>query len=178
LRLAQNSNIPNSSNAPNSKSPLGSTLKLIQDQVNKQGEIRFTMMSKNAASGETVQDKYVVETSNAVADVSSCSLQVDARMVLNGKTQADGRPVLSIRNIDSVIVKSESQTIEERTKRAGVKQWTGTISPESYIVQTFQSGILAGMFFFRDQEPANLVAKDISLAVELCGGRKATFHAN
>jgi len=49
---AQNSNNPNSSNASDSKSSLGSTLKLIQDQVNKQGEIRFTMTSKNTASGE------------------------------------------------------------------------------------------------------------------------------
>jgi len=175
---AQNSNNPNSSNASDSKSSLGSTLKLIQDQVNKQGEIRFTMTSKNIASGETVQDKYVVETSNAVADASSCSLQVNARMVLNSITQAQGTPVVSIRNIDSVIVKSESQAIEEKTKQAGVKQWTGTISPESYIVQAFQSGGLVGMFFFRDQETANLVAKDISRVVELCGGRKATFDAN
>jgi len=33
------------------------------------------------------------------------------------------------------------------------------------------------MFFFRDQETASLVAKDISRAVELCGGRKSTFQA-
>lgn len=174
---AQNSNNSNPSNGSD-ESSLSSALKLIQDRVNKQGEIRYTMTSKNTASGETVQDKYVVETSNAVADVSSCSLRVDAHMTLNGKTQAQGRPVVSLRNTDSVIVKSQSQAIEEKTKQAGVTQWTGKISPESYIVQAFQSGALEGMFFFRDQETANLAAKDISRAVELCGGRKATFNPN
>ena len=57
----------------------------------------------------------------------------------------------------------------------GVTQWTGTISPENYIVQAFQSGSLVSMFFFREQEMANLVAKDFSQVVELCGGKKATF---
>lgn len=98
-------------------------------------------------------------------------------MVLNGVTQAQGRPLVSLRNIDAIIVKSRSQAIEEKTKQAGVKEWTGTISAENYMVQAFQSGGLAGMVFFRDQETASLVAKDISRAVELCGGQKSTFHA-
>jgi hypothetical protein len=172
----QNSSAPGSPNASDTKASLAATLKLIQVQVNKQGQIRYTMTSKSTASGETVQDKYLVETSNAVGDANSCSLQVDARMALNGVTQAQGRPVVTLRNIDAITVKSQSQAIEEKTKQAGVKKWTGTISPGNYMVQAFQSGGLAGMFFFRDQEAASLVAKDISRAVELCGGRKSTFH--
>jgi hypothetical protein len=123
----RNSSTPGSPNAPDTKASLAATLKLIQEQVNKQGQIRYTMTSKSTASGETVQDKYLVETSNAVGDANSCSLQVDARMVLNGVTQAQGRPVVSLRNIDAIIVKSQSQAIEEKTKQAGVKEWTGTI---------------------------------------------------
>ena len=63
---AQNSNNSNPSNGSD-ESSLSSALKLIQDRVNKQGEIRYTMTSKNTASGETVQDKYVVETSKMSA---------------------------------------------------------------------------------------------------------------
>lgn len=55
---AQKANTPGSANAPDSKSSLATTLKLIQEQVNKQGQIRYTMTSKNTAGGETVQDKY------------------------------------------------------------------------------------------------------------------------
>jgi len=172
----QNSSTSGTPNAPDSKSSLSATLKSIQEQVNKQGPIRYTMTSKNSTNGETAQDKYLVETSNAVGDANSCSLQADGRMVLNGVTQAQGRQVVSLRNIDTVIVKSQSQAIEEKSKQAGVREWTGTISPESYIIRTSQSDGPVGIFFFRDQETASLVAKDISRSVELCGGRKSTFQ--
>jgi len=87
---AQNASTPGPANAPDGKTLLAKSLKLIQEQVNKQGQIRCTMTSKNTPSGETAQDKYLVETSNAVGDANSCSLQVDARMVLNGVTQVQG----------------------------------------------------------------------------------------
>jgi hypothetical protein len=173
--VAQSSDKQRPPKPSDSNASLSPTLKLIQDKVNEQGEIRYTMTSKNTLSGETVQDKYAVETSNATADSRSCTLQVDARMVLNGKTQTQGRPVVQLREITSVTVKTQSQAIEERTAQAGVTQWKGNISPESYIIQAFQSGNLSGVFFFREQETANLVAKNISHVIELCGGKKKTF---
>jgi hypothetical protein len=99
---------------------LNSTLKQIEGSVNDQGEIRYTMTSRNTVSGETVQDQYIVETSNAAADATSCTLQVDARMILNSKPQLQGRAALEFRNLDSVIVKSQSQAIDEKTKQSGV----------------------------------------------------------
>ena len=175
---AQDSSKPPSSKPASSNPSLDSTLKLIQKKVNEQGEIRYTMTSRNTVSGETVQDKYVVETSNATADAHSCTLRVDARMLLNGRTQAQGRPVVQFRDITSVAVKTQSQAIEEKTARAGVTQWKGKITPESYIVQAFQSDALSGMFFFREQETANLVAKNISRVIESCGGKKGVFPVN
>ena len=102
---AQNSSSSNSSNASDCKSSLNSTLKRIQDRVNDQGEIRFTMSSKSTVNGEMVQDEYVAETTNAITDANSCTLQVDVRMILNGKIQAQGRPVIQFRGIDFIIVK-------------------------------------------------------------------------
>jgi hypothetical protein len=170
LTAAQNSDRAKPAGSSEGKPTLASTLKLIQDSVNDQGEIRYTMTSKNTASGETVEDQYVVETSNAAGDASSCTLEVDARMVLNGKPQLQGRPAIDFRSIDSVFVKSQSEAIEERTKQAGV-QWTGKISPESYMIQAVSSGNLAGVLFFREKATANVAAKTIGRAVELCSGR-------
>lgn len=175
---AQNSNHAKSTSPSDSKPSLNSTLKQIQDSVNDQGEIRYTMTSRNAVSGETVEDQYVVETSNAAADANSCALEVDARMVLNGKPQVQGRAALEFRNIDSLIVKSQSQAIGEKTKQSGITQWTGKISPESYMIQAIQSGNLAGILFFRGKETANVVAKNIARAVELCRGKTPTVLAN
>jgi hypothetical protein len=175
---AQDSNKPPSSKPGSSSPSLDSTLKLIRDKVNEQGEIRYTMTSRSTVSGETVQDKYIVETSNATADAHSCTLQVDARMLLNGRTQVQGRPVVQFRNITSVAVKTQSQAIEEKTAQAGVTQWKGKITPESYIVQAFQSDALSGMFFFREKETAILVAKNTSRVIELCGGKKGVFLVN
>jgi hypothetical protein len=96
-------------------------------------------------------------------------------MLLNGKTRAQGRPTVQFRDITSVIVKTQSQAIGEKTAQAGVTQWKGKIAPESYIVQAFQADALAGMFFFREQETANSVAENMSRAIELCGGKKGTY---
>ncbi|HTW22257.1 MAG TPA: hypothetical protein VMD78_01565 [Candidatus Baltobacteraceae bacterium] len=178
LATAQNSNHAKSTKPSDTKPSLNSTLKMIQDGVNDQGEIRYTMTSRNTASGETVQDQYVVETSNAVADSNSCTLQVDARMTLNGSPQLQGRAALEIRRIDSLIVKSQSQAIEQKTKQSGVTQWTGKIAPESYMIQAFQSDSLVGILFFRERDTANAIAQKIGRAVELCTGKTPTVTMN
>jgi hypothetical protein len=160
-----------SSSAKPSAPSLPATLKLIQEKVNSQGEITYTMISENTVQGGTVEDHYAVETSGAVADAYSCSLQVNARMSMNGKTQTQGRATVPFQGLTRVVVRTQSQLIEEKTTSTGVTGWKGKITPESYVVQTFQDGTLYGMFFFRDQDAANLVAKSISQAIQLCGGK-------
>jgi hypothetical protein len=165
---AQNTSSP----SPKSGSvTLAATLKLIQDKVNSQGEIRYTMISENTVQGGSVEDQYAVETSGTVADPQSCSIQVNARMSMNGKTQRQGRATVPLRDLTNVIVRTQSQLIEDRTARAGVTGWKGTIKPESYAIQTFQNNDLYGMFFFRDEDSAKLVAKSITQAIQLCGGK-------
>jgi hypothetical protein len=161
----------NSSPAKPGIASLAATLKLIQEKVNSQGEITYTMISENTAQGGTVEDRYAVETSGAVADVNSCSLQVNARMSMNGKTQKQGRAAVAFQGLTRVVVRTQSQLIEEKTTNMGVTGWKGKITPESYVVQTFKDGTLYGMFFFRDQDAANLVAKSIGQAIQLCGGK-------
>ena len=151
------------------------TLKLIQDKVNEQGEISYTMTSQNTIHGGTVEDQYAVETAHAIADPHSCTLEVGVRMVMNGKTQFQGRAGLHFRDLTAMAVKTQTQAIDEKTTKMGVTGWRGKVDPESYIVQSFQSNSLAGMFFFRKPETANVVAKAMSRAIELCGGKKATF---
>ena len=178
LAAGQDSHHARPASPSDTKPSLNSILKLIQDSVNDQGEIRYTMTSRNTASGETVEDQYLVETSNSAVDADSCTLQVDARMILNGKPQLQGRAALKFREIDSVVVKSQSQAIDERTKQSGATQWTGKISPESYMIQALQSGNLAGLLFFREQDTANVAAKNIGRAMELCRGKAPDVSAN
>jgi hypothetical protein len=158
-------------------SSLDSTLRLIADKINAQGEINYTMISENTRSGGIVEDKYFAKTSNAATDPRFCTLQVDGLLVLNGKTQSQGRGVVRLKDITSVAVKTQSQAIGEQTAKADITEWKGKVVPESYVVQTLQSGSLTGVFFFRDQQTAILVAKNLSRAVELCGGKKDTFPA-
>jgi hypothetical protein len=166
---------PPSPTPPSNTASLAATMKLIQDKVNAQGEIRYTMVSENTVRGGTVEDQYAVETSHAVADPDSCAVQVDARMSLNGTPQTKGRAGLRFRDITKLAVKTQTELIDEKTARAGVTGWKGKIVPENYVVQTFHEGKLSGMFFFRDRATAEDVATAISRAVELCGGDKVTF---
>jgi hypothetical protein len=55
--------------------------------------------------------------------------------------------------------------------RARPLQYEPTIELWGYVVQTFHGDNLYGMFFFREEDAANLAAKSISQAMELCGGK-------
>jgi hypothetical protein len=152
-------------------STLAATLKQIQDKVNSQGEIRYTMISVNADQGGSAEDQYAVETSGAVADPSSRSMQVNARMTVNGKTQSQGQVAVPFRDLTTVDVRKQSELIEEKTVRAGITAWKGTIKPENYVVQMFKKGDLYGMFFFRDEESAQLVATSVNQVIRLCSAK-------
>lgn len=164
---AQNVNVPPKSKSAN----VAVILKRIQEKVNAQGEIRYAMVSENLVRGGTAEDQYVIETSGAVVHPSSCSIELNGRMAMNGKTQSQGRMMVPVRELTKIVVRTQTQLINERTARSGVTGWKGTIKPESYAVQAFQGASLDGMFFFRDEESANLVAKSLGQAVQLCGGQ-------
>ncbi len=154
---------------------LPAALKSIQDKVNAQGEISYTMISKSTVDARTVEDHYTVETSHALSHPSSCSMEVDAKMTMNGNTQRQGRVAIEFRPITGIAVKSQTEAINEQSARAGVNAWTGNITPESYMVQSFHSGALSAILFFREQATAEEVAKAISRIVEQCGGVKVAF---
>jgi len=150
-------------------------LQSVRDMVNAQGEISYTMISKSAVDGSVVEDHYTVETSHAVAHTDSCSLEVEAKMTMNGVMQRQGRVAIPFRPVTGVAVKSQTDAINEHSAKAGVTAWTGKIAPESYMVQTLQSGTLSGILFFRERAAAEEAAKTISRIVEQCGGVKVSF---
>ena len=147
------------------------TLKLIQDKINEQGEIRYTMVSENSRTGAKIENKYAVQTGHAVADPRTCTLTVEAHMAQDGKMQSHGRDTLRLADVTALAVKSQSRLISERTARAGVTGWKGKVTPESYALETLHRGRMSGLFFFRTQETANQVADAVSRAIRLCGGK-------
>jgi len=173
--FAQNS-VPGATKTLDGNASLGSTLKFIEDKVNEQGEIGYTMVSENTIQGGTVEDQYTIETSHAVADPGDCTLEVDARLTMNGKTQSQGHGEIRFRDISTITVTTQSQAITEQTSKAGVIGWRGKVVPENYVVKTFHSGDLSGVLAFRDQGAAVLVAKALNHAVELCGGKAGAFQ--
>lgn len=164
--------------APPGNGSLTGTLKLIQAKVNEQGEIAYTMTSRSTALGGETRDQFTVETSNAAVSSESCSLEVDGRMTMNGTTQSHGRATIPLRDITRLAVKTQTQVIQERTMRMGMKSWEGHITPESYVIQAFHSGSVVGMLFFRGSDQAEVVAKAMSRATESCSGKKPLLFLN
>jgi hypothetical protein len=162
---------PASPTFPGDSRTLYATVKAIQDKVNAQGEIRYLVVSQNPAKRETAEDHYAVQT-RVVADAASCSLQVSGRMAREGKIQSQGSTTVRLRDVTALAVKTQTHLINEKTARMGVTGWKGKVTPETYALQLFRSGTLAGMFFFRDSPTADLVATNMSRAIELCGGAK------
>ena len=67
---------------------LAATLKLIQDRINEQGEIHYTMVSENPGRGVKVENKYAIQTGHAVADPQACTLTVEAHMARTARCRA------------------------------------------------------------------------------------------
>ena len=155
---------------PGPDNDLAATLKLIQDKINEQGEIRYTMVSENPARGVKIENKYAVKTGDAMADANACTLTFSAYMTQDGKVQSHGRDTVRLRDITALAVKSQSWLIGERTAMAGVTEWKGKISPESYALKTVRHGRTSGLFFFHTEDAANKVAEAMSRATKLCGG--------
>ncbi|HLK07744.1 MAG TPA: hypothetical protein VKV30_07380 [Candidatus Angelobacter sp.] len=149
---------------------LAATLKLIQDKINEQGEIHYTVISENLSKGIKIENKYAMQTGKAVVDVSACTLSVEAHMSKDGKLQTRGRDTVNVRNVTAMTVKSQTRMIREKTARMGVTGWKGTIVPESYSLELMSRGRISGVFFFRTQESANQVADAVVRATKLCGG--------
>jgi hypothetical protein len=149
---------------------LAATLKLIQDKINEQGEIRYTMVSENPARGVRIENKYAVQTGHAVFDAGACTLTVEAHMIQDGKVQSRGRDTVRLRDVTALIVKTQSRLIRERTAMAGVTGWKGTVTPESYALETLHRGRMSGLLFFRTEATANQVAEAVARATKLCGG--------
>ena len=161
---------PTKASTSTSTNDLAATLKLIQDRINEQGEIRYTMISENSARGVKIENKYAVLTGHAVADAGTCTLTFSGYMKQDGKVQSQGRDTLRFRDITALAVKSQTWLIGRRTAMAGVTGWKGKVSPESYGLQTMHHGRMSSLFFFHKEETANQVAEAMSRATKLCGG--------
>jgi hypothetical protein len=146
-------------------------LKVIQGKINEQGEIRYTMVSENAAKKLKVENKYAVQSGQALIDAAACTISVDVHMTKDGKTQTHGRDTVYIRDVTALVVQTQSRLIRQKTARMGIAGWVGKVSPESYVLQTMHSGRVSGMFFFRTEETANQTADAVARATKLCGGR-------
>jgi hypothetical protein len=164
--------------AQNTARPAGArekNLKLIQDKINEQGSISYTMISTRAPDGAVFEDQYVAETAHAVADPSSCTIEFDGSLTLNGKPQSQGRRGFRFGDVTSLNVISQSRAISQQTVQASVNGWKGTVQPESYMIQILESRQLFGVVFFRDFETASLVARAIRDAAAACGGTKPSL---
>lgn len=148
------------------------TFESIAKKIDEQGEIKYVMTSRSINGGEPVTDSYEVQTWNSTFDLTNCELRVDSRMKLNGAIQSTVREVINLRRISRLLVVTQSQAIQERTAKAGVTDWKGSVSPESYVFEVFQSNGLYGILFFRTLDAANQVRKNMKLAMSLCGGNR------
>lgn len=115
------------------------------------------MISQNLAKGETVEDRYAVET-HVVGHAASCTLQINVHMTRDGQVQSQGSATVRLRDMTALAVKAQTHLINDKNAKMGVTGWNGKITPETYVLQIFRSGTLAGMFFFHDSRTADLVA--------------------
>jgi hypothetical protein len=153
---------------------LAATLKLIQNKINEQGEIRYTLVSENPGKGLRIKNKYAMQTGKALVDVSACTISVEAHMFKDGKLQTRGRDTVNVRDVTAMTVKSQTRMVREKTARVGISGWKGTVTPESYSLELRSHGRISGVFFFRTEEAANQVADAVGRTTRLCAGKSMT----
>jgi len=151
---------------------LKETMKEIQDELNSVGLVNYLLKFHNNATGEDKPVLSKLEISQVSADPRSCFLIYEQRTYQNTAHHDTGYVVAlkSVKKVDVI-------PIEQEVKNTGVlidhPEFSVQSTPPVFVVESIKAGTNdRNAFLFLSEERANKMARALSRAVELCGGRK------
>jgi hypothetical protein len=150
---------------------LAETMRFIQEKLNDNDKISFIEFFQHTNDGNITTDAMTYETSNVVADQSSCRISYHRKGIENGSTFGDENYVFLLRDVQEIVVRSEEQDETEFSAKNGHPNIIATsTSPPTTVLKVLLPHNDYYTFRFTDANLADRVAKAMLHSVELCGG--------
>jgi len=150
---------------------LAVTMQFIQDKMNEQGKIYYTLYTHDNSNGEDWPVYQIsIEATNAVANPATCSITWHKVTTNGGKIGINGDYSLNLRDVLSIEVRTSTYEAKMEDTARGNPQIDKRQDPPYFAVTSRLKGNKETPLFFSSEEMANRVAKAMVHAVELCGG--------
>jgi len=150
---------------------LETTMKFIQDTLNRIGPVNFVTVTHDGDTGNVMTNRHLEEFSNVSGDTSACIINYHFREMLGGTVRQDRHAWIPLKGVNNITVLPAAQYFDEWGPANGHPLWSSQVNPPVFYVKLEQfnsndNGALA----FLNEDLANRVAKAMVLAVDLCGG--------
>jgi hypothetical protein len=160
-------------------STLAATMQYIQKELNAVGKLSFVIHIFDQEEGNSTS-KIIGEVSKVVADPASCTIHYHWWRSMHGDVVNDEDVSFCLRDVLglSMLTNDEHEKLifeMEKTSPDERQTLHMQFDPQVYLVIMRIAGDYEEGFIFADKKQAERVAKAMSHAVELCGGKKDKF---
>jgi len=151
---------------------LAVTMKFLQDKLNEEGPINFTLFVHDDVGGSDWVIRRTFVESSFSTDANLCLLKYHLKRTDNGQQKLDVDQQLNLKSVQSVSVMTEEQSVKINGAADGQTGQSLRCDPSVFAMRIKIAGVSGGasVLLFHDEDTANRVAKALNHAVELCGG--------
>jgi len=149
---------------------LDATLKFIRDEVADQGELDFASTTSDQRTGRTWDNQFTAEASAITADSGECALAFHWRSTIDGRQKQAMDSTVPFKRVTAVLISSLDQDIARLNVLNNHPGWVTQVRPSIWVLLVFRTDNQTNTLDFRDRDIAELVAKAMRHAADLCGG--------
>lgn len=167
--------------APHAAKPAGTqtapslteTMSFIQNKLLANSSIGYVATVQNNSNKNMTSNTYNVVFTEFKVTASKCGISYHKKLTLDGETLADVDTSTSLKDVQSVVVKSLPSAMTAESAKGGHPELT-TLSTNPRITVVTLNRYDAGQssFYFTDLSLAYRMKKAMAHAVQLCGGGK------
>jgi hypothetical protein len=146
-------------------------MRSIQDTLNGVGPVNYVSHGHDSRNGDDWTNKFKDEASDVVADASTCRVRYHWFTSVDSKVNMDKMVGFALKDVQKISVLSRQKIFDADNPSMGHSSWTAKVEPSTFVLLVQRPGDVENHFVFLNEDVANSVAKALTHAVEMCGGK-------
>lgn len=145
-------------------------MKYIQDKLNSVGRVKYVAHGHDTQNGDDWVNRFNDEVSALVANPAVCRIYYHWFTSVDGNVTMDKDIGFAFRDVHQIKLLTREEIFNSDNAETGHASWTAKVDPPVYVV-IVQRDTRENHFLFLDKDLASQVAKALSHATDLCGGK-------
>jgi hypothetical protein len=168
----------NSPAVPHDTSPRGIALHTLQKDLSANTQVHFTIDTRDTTNNSTSQLALIDEVSSVAADPAQCRLSDHWQRWQDGTLTANNNEYVVLSQISAIAVETGAQRLTENNAQNGKSNLEvyATVPPVTAV--KFPNPGTSYYYFFQNRNTALQFARDMTVAVQQCGGNPTLTGAN